>query len=172
MKVVLTGALLLGLSMGVTGYGQAATPAAPSLTVAGLVAADPQFSTLKTALDAAGLTEVLNNADLQFTVFAPTNGAFAKVPKDALDALLADKEALKRVLLFHVAAGSLNAAAIGGAGELQTLAGDPLAIVATKSGDATTLTVGGAGVTGADLAATNGTVHAIDTVLMPPAPAN
>merc|ERR1711997_138836 len=74
---------------------------APAKTIAGLVVSDSRFSTLLGAVKAAGLVDTLSGAG-PFTVFAPTNDAFAKVPQDALTALLADKEALTAVLLRHV----------------------------------------------------------------------
>merc|ERR1712203_1084078 len=77
----------------------------PTTTIAGLVSADERFSTLLAAVVAAGLADTLAGEG-PFTVFAPTNDAFAKIPKEALDELLADTEALKRVLLRHVLPGA------------------------------------------------------------------
>merc|ERR1712203_885159 len=79
----------------------ALAPAAPSKNIAELAIATPQLSTLLAAVKAAGLVDTLAGEG-PFTVFAPTNAAFAKVPKDALNSLLADKEALTAVLLRHV----------------------------------------------------------------------
>lgn len=118
------------------------------------------FSTLVTAVKAAGLVETLKGAG-PFTVFAPTDAAFAKVPKATLDGLLADKAALTKVLTYHVVAGKVMAADVK-AGHVKTVQGTDLAM-ATEGG----VTVNGAKVVAADVAASNGVIHAIDTVLMP-----
>ena len=118
------------------------------------------FSTLVTAVKAAGLVETLKGAG-PFTVFAPTDAAFAKVPKATLDGLLADKAALTKVLTYHVVAGKVMAADVK-AGHVKTVQGTDLAM-ATDGG----VTVNGAKVVAADVAASNGVIHAIDTVLMP-----
>jgi len=118
------------------------------------------FSTLVTAVKAAGLVETLKGAG-PFTVFAPTDEAFAKVPKATLDGLLADKAALTKVLTYHVVAGKVMAADVK-AGHVKTVQGTDLAM-ATEGG----VTVNGAKVVAADVAASNGVIHAIDTVLMP-----
>ena len=118
------------------------------------------FSTLVAAVKAAGLVETLKGAG-PFTVFAPTDEAFAKVPKATLDGLLADKAALTKVLTYHVVAGKVMAADVK-AGHVKTVQGTDLAM-ATEGG----VTVNGAKVVAADVAASNGVIHAIDTVLMP-----
>jgi len=118
------------------------------------------FTTLVTAVKAAGLVDTLKGPG-PFTVFAPTDAAFAKVPKATLDALLADKAALTKVLTYHVVSGKLMAADLR-AGKLKTLEGQDLTI-ATMGG----VTVDKAKVVAADVAASNGVIHAIDTVLMP-----
>jgi len=118
------------------------------------------FSTLVAAVKAAGLVETLKGAG-PFTVFAPTDEAFAKVPKATLDGLLADKAALTKVLTYHVVAGKVMAADVK-AGHVKTVQGTDLAMV-TEGG----VTVNGAKVVAADVAASNGVIHAIDTVLMP-----
>lgn len=118
------------------------------------------FTTLVTAVKAAGLVDTLKGPG-PFTVFAPTDAAFAKVPKATLDALLADKAALTKVLTYHVVSGKLMAADLR-AGKLKTLEGQDLTI-ATMGG----VTVDKAKVLATDVAASNGVIHAIDTVLMP-----
>ena len=118
------------------------------------------FSTLVTAVKAAGLVETLKGAG-PFTVFAPTDEAFAKVPKATLEGLLADKAALTKVLTYHVVAGKVMAADVK-AGHVKTVQGTDLAM-ATEGG----VTVNGAKVVAADVAASNGVIHAVDTVLMP-----
>ena len=118
------------------------------------------FTTLVAAVKAAGLVETLKGAG-PFTVFAPTDAAFAKVPKATLDGLLADKAALTKVLTYHVVAGKVMAADVK-AGHVKTVQGSDVAM-ATEGG----VTVNGAKVVAADVAASNGVIHAIDTVLMP-----
>lgn len=118
------------------------------------------FKTLAAAVTAAGLIDTLKGAG-PFTVFAPTDEAFAKVPKATLDGLLADKAALTKVLTYHVVAGKVMAADVK-AGHVKTVEGSDLAM-ATEGG----VTVNGAKVIAADVAASNGVIHAIDTVLMP-----
>jgi uncharacterized surface protein with fasciclin (FAS1) repeats len=118
------------------------------------------FKTLVTALQAAGLVDTLKGKG-PFTVFAPTDEAFAKVPKADLDALLKDKAKLTAVLTYHVVAGKIMAKDIK-PGMVKTLQGSDLTL-ATAGG----VTVNGAKVTMADVVADNGVIHVIDTVLMP-----
>ena len=133
---------------------------APTHDIVDTAVAAGNFSTLVTAVKAAGLVETLKGAG-PFTVFAPTDAAFAKVPKATLDGLLADKAALTKVLTYHVVAGKVMAADVK-AGHVKTVQGTDLAM-ATEGG----VTVNGAKVVAADVAASNGVIHAIDTVLMP-----
>jgi uncharacterized surface protein with fasciclin (FAS1) repeats len=135
---------------------------ASAQTVADLAVATPELSTLVTALGQAGLVEVLQGEG-PFTVFAPTNGAFAALPAAQLNALLADPAALVEVLTYHVVPGNLTAAALGFGRTVRTVQGGSLAIA---SGDAG-LTIGGAVVLRADIPASNGIVHIIDRVLLP-----
>merc|ERR1719500_1836568 len=129
-----------------------------------LAIATPQLSTLLAAVKAAGLVDTLAGAG-PFTVFAPTNDAFAKVPKDALNALLADKEALTAVLLRHVVPGAtLTAQDVPvGSTDVKTAGGEEITVtrdnyIKVKS------SAGGAGVVAFDVLATNGVVHLVDTV--------
>ncbi len=129
-------------------------------TVVDVAASTPDFSTLLNALDAAGLTETLQGTG-PYTVFAPTNDAFAKLSDAELSALLADREALSRVLSYHVVPGSFTTADITeDMTGFTTLAGSDLPITSAGVGDAA--------VTAIDLLASNGVVFAIDTVLTPP----
>lgn len=139
----------------------ASTPAATADIVDTAVAAG-SFTTLVTAVQAAGLVDTLKG-DGPFTVFAPTDEAFAKLPPGTVEALLADKDKLTRVLTYHVVAGKVTAADVGGLTEAATVAGPTLAIdtsAGVKINDAT--------VVKADVMATNGVIHVIDTVLLPP----
>lgn len=119
------------------------------------------FDTLITALNAAGLTATLAG-DGPFTVFAPTDAAFAALPEGTLDGLLADKAALTKVLTYHVVAGRVTSAEVAAMSPLTSLEGSTLAI-ATEGG----VTVEGAGIVSVDVAASNGVIHVIDTVLIP-----
>ena len=118
------------------------------------------FKTLDTALQAAGLVDTLKGKG-PFTVFAPTDEAFAKVPKADLEALLKDKAKLTAVLTYHVVSGKVMSKDIK-PGKVKTVQGSDLTI-ATAGG----VTVDAAKVTTADIAADNGVIHVIDTVLMP-----
>ncbi len=120
------------------------------------------FKTLATALTAAELIETLNGAG-PFTVFAPTDEAFAKLPKDALENLLKDKVALKKALLHHVVTGNVYADQVKKMSSAKTLEGSDVTIQ-VKDGK---VHVGDATVTSADVKCTNGVIHIIDTVIMP-----
>ena len=121
------------------------------------------FTTLLAAVEAAGLTETL--ATTKFTVLAPTDEAFAKVDPAALEALLADPAALTAVLQGHLLPLPQDAATLTIFNSVVTAAGNSLPVVS----DGTTVTIGGATVVQADIAADNGIIHAIDTVLLPAA---
>jgi len=118
------------------------------------------FKTLFVALKAADLVPTLKGKG-PFTVFAPTDEAFAKIPKADLDALLKDKAKLKAVLTYHVVAGKVMSTDLK-AGDMKTVQGSNV-MIATTGG----ATVNDAKVVAADVAADNGVIHAIDTVLMP-----
>jgi uncharacterized surface protein with fasciclin (FAS1) repeats len=118
------------------------------------------FKTLATALDKAGLVQTLKGKG-PFTVFAPTDAAFAKVPKAQLDALLADKAKLTQVLTYHVVPGKVMAADVK-AGKVKTVQGGELN-VSTSGG----VTVDNAKVVKTDIVADNGVIHVIDSVVMP-----
>lgn len=121
-----------------------------------------EFATLAALLDGAGLTETLRTEGA-YTVFAPTDAAFAALPTDVLDALTKNPNALKRVLTYHVVPGALQSADLA-TGPLETVEGGAVDVVA----DGGTITVGDATVTQPDLVASNGVLHGIDTVLLPP----
>ncbi|WP_240740916.1 fasciclin domain-containing protein [Deinococcus sp. Arct2-2] len=131
-------------------------------TIAAIVSNDPNFSTLLTAVQAAGLASTLSSAG-PFTVFAPTNAAFAKVPQDQLTALLNDPAALKALLLYHVVPGRVTAAQVVTLSTAKTVNGANVTI-AVNGG---TVSINDATVTKTDIAASNGIIHVIDTVLMP-----
>ena len=123
------------------------------------------FATLLTAATAAGLVETLQGEG-PYTVFAPTDEAFAALPAGTLDGLLADKEALKKVLLYHVVSGAVTSDQVVGLTSADSVEGSPIAI-AVKDG--VVYLNDGAKVVTADVAASNGVIHVIDQVLLPPA---
>ncbi|WP_332816093.1 fasciclin domain-containing protein [Ramlibacter sp.] len=118
------------------------------------------FQTLATALQKAGLVDTLKGQG-PFTVFAPTDAAFAKVPKDQLDALLADKDRLTAVLTYHVVPGKVMAADVKD-GRVRTVQGSELTL-STSGG----VKVDDANVVAADIVADNGVIHVIDNVILP-----
>lgn len=131
-------------------------------TIAEIAAGDSRFSTLVTALKAADLVDTLNGAG-SFTVFAPTNAAFAKLPADTLNAVLADKALLTKILLYHVASGKALASDIVKLNSIDTLNGK-LSVTVNDNG---VFLNGNVKVIITDIQATNGVIHVIDTVLIP-----
>jgi len=118
------------------------------------------FKTLITAVQAAGLVDTLKGKG-PFTVFAPTDAAFAKIPKADLDALLKDKGKLQAVLLAHVVPASVMSKDVA-AGKVKTAGGYELTVGTTGG-----VTVDAAKVTAVDITADNGVIHVIDTVIVP-----
>jgi uncharacterized surface protein with fasciclin (FAS1) repeats len=154
----------------------APAPAATG-TVVAVAQGNPDFSTLVSAVTAAGLGDTLNGGG-PFTVFAPTNAAFEKVPAATRESLMAPagKADLTRILTYHVVPGRVDAAALtqqiqagGGSAQLTTVQGGVLTARAGADGSVTlTDAKGGVSrVVQADVAASNGVIHAIDTVVMP-----
>ena len=139
-----------------------ATPSSP-VSVADTIAAKPELSTLSSLVVKAGLTDTLKGSG-PFTVFAPTNAAFAKVPAKTMDDLAKDPAKLKAVLTYHVVPGKVMAADVKNS-NTKTVNGANVAL--SKAGDFVTVEDGM--VQTADLTATNGVVHIIDSVLVPPA---
>ncbi len=136
---------------------------ASAQTLVEVAASNPQFSTLVKAVQAAGLVDTLNGPG-PFTVFAPTDAAFAKLPAGQLEALLADKEALTKVLTYHVVAGEVKAADVVGLRSATTVEGEPITITTSAGG----VMVNDAKVTATDVMASNGVIHVIDSVILPP----
>jgi len=125
-------------------------------------AAAGQFKTLVKLVKQAGLTGALQGKG-PFTVFAPTDAAFAKVPKATLAALAKDKAKLRAVLLYHVVSGKLTAAKVSKLHSIKTLNGQSLNVRLNHG----TVTIGGARVIKADIGASNGVIHVINQVLIP-----
>ena len=126
--------------------------------------ANGSFTTLVAAAQAAGLVDTLKGAG-PFTVFAPTDEAFKKLPAGTVEALLKDPAALKDILLYHVVAGKVMAADAAKLDSADTVLGKPIAIKVVDG----KVMINDATVAAADVAASNGVIHVIDTVLLPPA---
>lgn len=160
MTKVMAGLFALALvpaGVGGQGYGQDRPDIVEVAVSAG------QFETLATALEAAGLVEVLKGEG-PFTVFAPTDEAFAKLPEGTVEALLADREALTAVLTYHVVAGQVPAAQAMKLSSAETVQGESIRI-RTMDGK---VMVDDATVVQADVMASNGVIHVIDEVILPP----
>ncbi len=149
------------LSVVVAALSGCATQQMPA-SVADTIAASPQLSTLNGLVVKAGLTETLNSSG-PFTVFAPTNEAFAKVPAKTMDDLSKNPDRLKAVLTYHVLTSKMMAAEVKNS-NVKTVNGANLAV--SKAGQF--VTVEDAMVQQADVSATNGVVHIVDSVLIPP----
>ncbi len=119
------------------------------------------FKTLVAAVQAAGLVDTLNGTG-PFTVFAPTDEAFAKLPEGTVEGLLGDKEKLTKILTYHVVSGKVMAADVSGMTEAPSLEGGALK-VDTSNG----VMINDAHVVTADIECSNGVIHVIDTVLLP-----
>jgi uncharacterized surface protein with fasciclin (FAS1) repeats len=122
------------------------------------------FNTLAAALQAAGLVDVLKGEG-PFTVFAPTDEAFAKLPEGTVEALLQDIDALTAILTYHVVAGEVTSDQVVNLTEATTVNGAKVDI-AVENGS---VKINNATVTAVDIAASNGVIHVIDTVILPPA---
>ena len=121
-----------------------------------------QFNTLLTAIEAAGLTDALSGEG-PFTVFAPTDAAFAAIPEDDLQALLDDPDQLSAILTYHVVSGRVTSAAVAGLDHATTLEGSEITIGTEGEG----VTVDDANVIAVDIEASNGIIHVIDAVITP-----
>lgn len=137
--------------------------AAPARDLVETAVAAGSFTTLAAALQAAGLVDVLKGAG-PFTVFAPTDAAFAKLPAGTVDALLKDKAKLTAILTYHVVAGTVKAADVVKLTSAKTVQGQDVRIM-VRDGK---VMINNATVTTADVAASNGVIHVIDTVILPP----
>jgi uncharacterized surface protein with fasciclin (FAS1) repeats len=131
-------------------------------TIVDIAAADSNFSTLVTAVKAAGLAETLSGEG-PYTVFAPTNEAFAKLPEGTVESLLQDKERLAQILTYHVVPGKVMSADVLNLTTATTVQGDNISITV----EGMNVMVNDANVIKTDIEASNGVIHVIDTVLMP-----
>jgi uncharacterized surface protein with fasciclin (FAS1) repeats len=134
--------------------------------VVAVAASNGSFKTLTSALQAAGLTETLSEKG-PFTIFAPTDEAFAALPQEALQALMKpeNKEILVKILTYHVVPGKVTSTDLK-SGDIKTVEGSPVPVMVGNSG----VMVGkeNANVTKPDIEASNGVIHQIDRVLLPP----
>ncbi len=157
-------AALLGIP--VTAQAQSGQTHAPSASVLGNIletaSAAGAFTTLTRAIEAAGLAETLRGEG-PFTVVAPTDAAFAKLPPGTLEALIQDREKLASMLTYHVVPERVESAEAARLASAKTVNGQELSITAADG----RVMVGNATVTQADIPATNGVIHAIDAVLLP-----
>lgn len=134
-------------------------------TIVGVAAGNPDFSTLVAAVQAAGLAETLSGPG-PYTVFAPTNAAFEALPAGLVDALLLpeNKEVLTQILTYHVVEGEVMSSDVQ-PGEVPTVEGEDLTITVKPNG---TVRVNDAKVTAVDIEGSNGVIHVINKVLVPP----
>jgi uncharacterized surface protein with fasciclin (FAS1) repeats len=150
--------------MGMTSWiGAAWAQEPPQKDIVEVAVAAGSFKTLATALEAAGLVQTLKGKG-PFTVFAPTDEAFAKLPKGTLEALLANKEKLTAVLTYHVVAGEYPAEKVVKAKELKTVQGASIKITVTDKG----VKADQANIVKTDIRASNGIIHVLDAVILPP----
>ncbi len=141
-----------------------AAPAPAALDMVDIAVADGRFTKLVTAVQAAGLVETLKGEG-PFTVFAPTDDAFAKLPAGTFEALAADIPQLTNILLYHVVAGKVMAADVVNLTTADTVLGQPISI--KVEGDK--VMINDATVLITDIEASNGVIHVIDTVILPQA---
>lgn len=158
-RIAIAVACLAAAAIPVAGV-QAATPQKNLVETA---ASAPQFSTLVSLVKKAGLVSTLSGRQ-NYTVFAPTNAAFAKVPRRTLDALANDRGKLKAVLLYHVVKGKVPASKVVKLDSAKTVNGASVTIDVRRG----KVYVDDARVTKADIKASNGIVHQINRVLLPP----
>jgi uncharacterized surface protein with fasciclin (FAS1) repeats len=163
MKKTLTATVAaLALAVSVAAPARAAEPKAKDIVDTAVAAGS--FNTLATALKAAGLIETLKGKG-PFTVFAPTDDAFKKLPAGTLEKLLADKAQLTKVLTYHVVSGKVMAADVVKLSEAKTVEGSMVKITVANGG----VKVNDANVVKTDVGASNGVIHVIDSVILPPA---
>jgi uncharacterized surface protein with fasciclin (FAS1) repeats len=140
------------------------TAADPAQSIAEIAAGNEDFEILTAAIEAAGLTEALNNSELSVTVFAPTDAAFEALPEGTLETLLLpeNRDQLAQILTYHVVDGEVRSTDLA-SGEVETMAGVPVMVSVGESA----VTVNDATVVATDIEASNGVIHVIDAVLLP-----
>jgi uncharacterized surface protein with fasciclin (FAS1) repeats len=157
------GLVLSSLLLAAVGLTVAQSTMTKDKTIAEVVSSDANFSTLLAAVKAAGLVETLSGKG-PFTVFAPTNEAFAKIAKADLEALLKDKAALTKVLTYHVVAGKVMSGDVVKLKEAKTVQGQNIAI---EVKDGAVMLNTKSKVAKVDIETNNGVIHVIDTVILP-----
>ena len=162
MKSLTTGLLALSLSLGAIGYSKAEMM--PDKNIVQTAVSAGSFNTLVAAVQAAGLADVLTGAG-PFTVFAPTDEAFAKLPAGTVEYLLKpeNKSKLVALLTYHVVAGRVTAGEVVSLTSAKTVNGQELSISARDG----SVMIDNAQVTGTDIMASNGIIHVIDSVILP-----
>jgi len=161
VSAALAGGIPLAIAGGGSYNTSATTAPMAQADIVDTAVAAGQFKTLAKALTEAGLIDTLKGPG-PYTVFAPTDAAFAKIPADQLNALLADKAKLTKVLTYHVVPGAVMAKDVK-SGMVKTVEGQALTIDVTSAG----VTVDDAKVIKTDILAKNGVIHVIDTVVVP-----
>jgi len=165
--ITMLAALFLFASLaGAADYASNATTTESSKNIVETAVAAGDFNTLVEAVKAAGLVDTLSGPG-PFTVFAPTDEAFAKVPKEVMDALMANKTLLTSVLTYHVVPGEVMSSDLKNGMSVNTVEGNNIKITIDSAG----VMVDNARVIKADIKASNGVIHAIDAVILPPAAA-
>jgi len=157
--LLISATLLVGICMGASNSMEM-SPGGKNIVDTAIAAGN--FKTLVAALQAAGLEDTLKG-DGPFTVFAPTDAAFAKIPKDQLNALMANKTQLTALLTYHVVPGKVMSSDLKNGMMIKTVPGENLIISLVNGG----VVVNDAKVVQTDIVSTNGVIHAIDTVLIP-----
>jgi uncharacterized surface protein with fasciclin (FAS1) repeats len=157
--LLVSATLLVGVCMGASNS-MDTSPGGKNIVDTAIAAGN--FKTLVTALQAAGLVDTLKGEG-QFTVFAPTDAAFAKIPKDQLNALMANKTQLTALLSYHIVPGKVMSTDLKNGMTIKTVPGENLIISLANGG----VLVNDAKVVQADIVSTNGVIHVIDTVLIP-----
>ena len=157
-KYLLIAGILVALFAGQNSFAQ-------KLDIVGLAAGNKDLSTLVAAVKAAGLVETLQSEG-PFTVFAPTNEAFAALPAGTLESLLKpeNKDKLVKILTYHVVSGDIYSKNLKNGQTAKTVEGEDIKVSVAKSG----VKINSANVVGADVKARNGVVHVIDAVILPP----
>ena len=148
-----------------TSQATSTTETKPTQNIVEIAAGNPDFSTLVEFVKAAGLVDTLSSTG-PFTVFAPTNEAFAKLPAETVAALKADPAKLKDILTYHVVSGSVPASDVVKLTKATTVQGKDVSIMVM---DGKVMLNDASNVTKTDIKASNGIIHVIDTVLTPPA---
>jgi uncharacterized surface protein with fasciclin (FAS1) repeats len=154
--------LALGTAPAFAGGSCSGSPAANTGDIVATASSAGSFNTLVAAVEAAGLVETLQS-DGPFTVFAPTDEAFAKLPEGTVEALIADPDQLRSILLYHVVPGKVMAADVVTLDSATTAQGSDVEIMLADGG----VRVNNANVTATDIETSNGVIHVIDTVIIP-----